>query len=785
MRLGVAAMVAIALGCSRPTAPVEAGAETVAPDPPAVNDTSVSRLGSRDEVPLAGPRVEARSGDWMLRGGGSVAVVSAARGTIVDFGADGGDDGLVAIDPTVFIGLDEMTSVVEAVEPAGAGGHALLVRRRVVSDPPMTLWTYTTIEDGTLRIESVATTGAEAALAVTLGEVVAWGNVPTWVEGLGFVKEKGSWAGDFIARSSMGVAYALALPQGHVVARFGKPLAGFHEWPRTGEVVEGIPAHGASRRRVVLLTQAKGSIGAAANALRRAPLDHFSLPTGVPPGAQVEVVRCEGSLPYARYDARGTDVSLPHGCWRARLVAPGYAPGAWTPVESLAKAPLPQAGTLRWRVHEKGGADLPARILVRGTGGTPDPSWGEDPVDGAALDVIHADGDDHVPIPPGRYHVTVSHGFEYTLYEADVTVAAGQSVELQAELDHVVDTRGWISADLHVHAVPSPDAPALLTDRVRSLAASGVEVAVATDHNVVTDYSLAIRERGLGRWLASIVGDEVTTRGVPLGHFNVFPLAPGSEPVPFDHIPPTALVASARAAPPSDRAKVVQLNHPRMGSIGYLELLHFDPRDVGAWRARSPLSETDFDAIEVFNGDHYADIPEVERVMRDWYALMDAGVHATATGNSDSHKLTYHECGVPRNMVLVGDDDPSRFDERAFVDAVRAGHVVVSSGVFVRIDVGGHGPGDTVGAGDQRVHVTVDAPPWVDVSKVEIVRRGETLHTWNGPFAHAVRRLDATVSAALAPGDWVIAIARGDGEMKFLPRAGAKPFGFTNAVWVK
>jgi hypothetical protein len=46
-----------------------------------------------------------------------------------------------------------------------------------------------------------------------------------------------------------------------------------------------------------------------------------------------------------------------------------------------------------------------------------------------------------------------------------------------------------------------------------------------------------------------------------------------------------------------------------------------------------------------------------------------------------------------------------------------------------------------------------------------------------------VRRLDASETVTLAPKDWVIAIARGEGEMKFLPRAGATPFGFTNAVW--
>ena len=249
-------------------------------------------------------------------------------------------------------------------------------------------------------------------------------------------------------------------------------------------------------------------------------------------------------------------------------------------------------------------------------------------------------------------------------------------MSVSAELARVVDTTGWIAADLHVHAAPSPDAPSPLSDRVRTLAASGVEVAVATDHNVITDYSAAIRARGLGRWLASIAGDEVTTRGVPLGHYNVFPLTPGAEPIAFDHATPSAVLSAARAAASGARPTVVQLNHPRIGSIGYFELLRFDPRDVAGWKSRSALAETAFDAIEVFNGDHYAELDEVERVMRDWYALLDAGVRMTATGNSDSHKVTYHECGVPRNLVRLGDnlgdDDPSHFDEARFVDAVRA-----------------------------------------------------------------------------------------------------------------
>jgi hypothetical protein len=751
----------------------------------------VRRIESRDDVPLRGPRVDAKKGDWLLRGRGGVAVVSATRGAIVDFGAEGGDDALVSIDSTVFVGLEQPTSIVESVAPAGPGGHALLVRKRVLAESPLRLWSYVTFADGALRVESVATASDQGTLAATLGEVVAWGNVPTWVEGTGFVHGKESLTGDFIAREGLGVSYALAAERGHIFARFSNPDPGFHESARTGERIQSIPAHGSSGRRVVVLAQANGPLGEAVRALPRfghEPLDRRPLPGGAPTGTVAEVAHCDNT-PFARFNASAPDLLLPKGCWRVRLTAPGHAPGGWLAPEAIGLAPttvaLPRAGTLRWRVREKGGNVLPARLLVRGIAGTPDPDWGEDPSDGASLDVIHTDRDGERAIPPGRYHVTVTRGFEYTMHESDIDVKPGSTSAIEAALERVVDTTGWIAADLHVHALPSPDAPTPLSDRVRALAAAGVEVAVATDHNAITDYAGAIHERGLERWLSSIVGDEVTTRGVLLGHFNVFPLAPGSDPIPFDRVAPPTLVSAARAAPPAGRSKVVQMNHPRMGSIGYFELLRFDPRDVAGWRAGSPLVEMGFDAIEVFNGDDYAKPDEVARVMHDWYALLEAGVHITATGNSDSHKITYHECGVPRNLVQVGDDDPARLDEARFVDAIRRGRVVVSSGPMLTLEVAGRSVGESAPPGEQEVHLMVDAPPWVDVSRVELVRRGEVLRAWAGPFAPGVRRLDARVKASLAKGDWVIALARGERPLSFLAREGAKPFAFTNPVWIE
>ena len=72
------------------------------------------------------------------------------------------------------------------------------------------------------------------------------------------------------------------------------------------------------------------------------------------------------------------------------------------------------------------------------------------------------------------------------------------------------------------------------------------------------------------------------------------------------------------------------------------------------------------------------------------------------------------------------------------------------------------------------------------MSRVDVVHRGgEVLHAWTGPFARGTRRLDGRLPLDLTATDWIVAVARGDREMRFLPRSGAKPFAFTNPVWVK
>jgi hypothetical protein len=98
---------------------------------------------------------------------------------------------------------------------------------------------------------------------------------------------------------------------------------------------------------------------------------------------------------------------------------------------------------------------------------------------------------------------------------------------VSAALRRVVDTSGYVSTDFHQHTILSADAPVGTRDRVLANVAEAVEVAVASEHNVVADLGPLVRELGMSRYLVSIAGDELTTDASkkPWGHANVFPLA--------------------------------------------------------------------------------------------------------------------------------------------------------------------------------------------------------------------------------------------------------------------
>jgi hypothetical protein len=131
-------------------------------------DGSVHRVDRREDVPLTGWRVDARAGDWVLESAGQVAVVDARGGRIVDFGTRGQDDALVGIEPTIYLGLDDVRAEVLSVGPAPDAPNVIRIERRA-HDLPLRLWTFVAFSGSAIRIESIATSEEGGAGAVTLG----------------------------------------------------------------------------------------------------------------------------------------------------------------------------------------------------------------------------------------------------------------------------------------------------------------------------------------------------------------------------------------------------------------------------------------------------------------------------------------------------------------------------------------------------------------------------------------------------------------------------------------
>ena len=470
---------------------------------------------------------------------------------------------------------------------------------------------------------------------------------------------------------------------------------------------------------------------------------------------------------------------------------------------------LPDIGHVHVTVSDPGGTALPARVQILPSGSTVLPTvpdnYGEAPIVAGRLHVAYAtSGDVTLPVPPGDWEVIVSRGYEYELYRQTVTVTAGATNEVDATLDHVVDTTGILCGDFHIHTNRSNDASDDGIDKVASAVADGLELPVRSDHEWVGDFSSEIAKLGVGAWAKGIASVELTSFQV-WGHMGVFPLLPDANQVnggapkwqtfptadsldtAFTTMSPPDVFAAVRARP---EQPVVIINHPR-GTANYFDYVGFDPMtgiasDTADW-------DTHFTLVEVFNSSDW--LYNRNRTVADWLALNHSGRHVVAVGSSDSHGLSYSPVGYPRTCVTLGTDDPSQATGPMVRDGMIAGHVTVSGGVYVTASIttgdGKVGPGDTAsGLGPTAsVDVIVQAPTWVDVQTIEVIVDGQTVDTIsvlpsdadvNVPSTRWHGSVPINVSASAG---YVVIAAYGSTPLDPV-HPGYIPFGVTNPIYV-
>jgi hypothetical protein len=762
------------------------------------------RIGESRNAPIT--PVKGREGDLALMNA-SIAVIVAGdaedprlkhrKGAIVGAftsAAEGGE--LEELRPVVRVSGKEIPLEVIRVRAEKRDGAPVVVIRARSEAARLVVETRVSLSPaGPFAVLETAVENAGRAPleALQVGERVSWPDGLTFVPGSGFVAEAGVAEGPWIGRRGRDASYALAFQGGAAIAELE-----FEPHGPLGAAAftkpEPLPA-GAYRTVKRMLVVVPGGLEVAAReawtALGAALGEIRGTLSPTPAWASIEVGRA-GAGPELVAEAApdgSFDVWVPEGRYEVVARTPGGedrvpADAAAGKIARAALAP-PVPGVLRFHVTDASGRPIPARLVLRGVAPTSDPRLGPRHAARGAENVVYAaGGDGAVELPIGKYLVTATHGLEYSIASEEIAVSEGKGASLRASLARELESPGWTAADFHLHAEPSFDSSVSLPDRVTSLLTEDLGFAAATDHNVVTDYGPAIAELGAAGVLSSARGVEVTTDDPQWGHFNVWPFPAGAPIPPFSGQTPRTLFAAIRAAAPG---AILQVNHPRMMeyNIGYFGIVGLDPK-TGI--AADPSYSPDFDALEVWNGMNNNDMGATRGNVAEWFDLLNRGYRYTATGNSDSHVLVFQWAGFPRNYVRV-DDAGGPPSPEAMAAAVRAGHVQVTCGPFIALEVAGGGPGDLVRTSGGRVQIDVEvrAASWIDVDTVELWVDGELAAEGALSPAHGAGAVRGRLSLRLPleRDAWIVAIVRGDRPMtEVLPYTKLAPFAFTNPVFV-
>jgi len=437
---------------------------------------------------------------------------------------------------------------------------------------------------------------------------------------------------------------------------------------------------------------------------------------------------------------------------------------------------------------------MPGKLTILGVNGTREPRFSKDigvEIDNSleAYDrVFSLSGVGVVALPLGTYDVTFSRGLEWTIATQRITMTTA-GVEVRAKLQHVVDTPHWVSGDFHVHAAASADSRVPMRDRVYEFVADGVDMIVATDHNIVANYQPVIADLHAEKYLASSTGDEITSGS--WGHFGAFPLphemeSAGHGAIPVKKKSATDIFTEVRKTAPG---AVIDVHHPRLEKgIGYFYLGKFDDQND---RSERKGFSYDFDAIEVLNGYQDTNRKTIDRVMQDWFALLDRGHLVTATGNSDTHHLNYNLGGYPRNYVNVANDDPQLVTAEDVAQGVKAHHAFFTTGPIVSFRVGTTDIGDLAPApgGKAKAEITVRAAPWVSVSRVMIYVAGKLVKTWElTTHSTEIQRFHDTFDLAVPNDTYVLVRVEGDKSLSPIVGGGKDvtvfPFALTNPIFL-
>jgi hypothetical protein len=329
-----------------------------------------------------------------------------------------------------------------------------------------------------------------------------------------------------------------------------------------------------------------------------------------------------------------------------------------------------------------------------------------------------ADGTAAFGLPAGNYTLYAGRGFEYGVDSTELVLQPGETAVRKLTLRREVPTEGYVACDTHCHTVTlSGHGDATLAERMVTIAGEGIELPIATDHNIHADYEQAARAAGVRAYFTPVTGNEVTTPR--MGHFNIFPIAAGAKVANHAAADWPELFHEIRQCP---GVAVVILNHPRDLHGGFRPFgpehhLSFVGENLDGWKLEA-------NALEAVNSGALQS--DVMLVYRDWFGLLNRGFRIAPVGASDSHDVARYFVGQGRTYIRCNDRDPAAIDVAEACRNLVAGSALVSLGLLCEITVNGeYGPGDLVPASDEvEIAVRVLGPSWTKATHVALFANG-------------------------------------------------------------
>ena len=498
--------------------------------------------------------------------------------------------------------------------------------------------------------------------------------------------------------------------------------------------------------------------------------------------------------------------------------APGVIPVAQVEgqLSGATLKPIPPARqrvTLRV-IERTTGATVPVKLHVHGTAGEylapldrhriVNPSWFEDYSVDFAHQGLHQctyiPGETRIDLPLGRVYIEISKGFEIRPVRQVVNVTP-DTKEITIEIERVLPwrTRGWVTADTHVHFLSPMSArlegAAEGVNIVNLLASQWGELMTNVgDFDGQTTWGS--REAGGDGEYMVRVGTE--NRQHVLGHISLLGyrgriIAPMTTGGPDE---------SALGDPIEILLTEWARQCHRQG--GLVVLPHFpNPR---AEHAASIISG-DIDALEMTSwADLYGGINPYS--LSDWYRYLNCGYMVAAVGGTDKMSAAT-AVGTVRTYARIPPDQP--FTYEAWMDAVRRAETFVTYGPLLEFSVDGHPMGSRLqmGHGGGTVDVVWEvASVTVPMSRVELIVNGEIRESlavdpthdrgyWSVPVQHSawlallVRghypdkpeiiaahsspvMIDVTGSQLLAAADAVTILEQIEGALAYLDTIGTR-----------